>query len=132
MNDEEARMIVIGRTNPINNQSSHMDQFKSNDFTYYFSFYLLSFTIPALISPKFVIGNLNDIVIGKILTFLKPFPKPNDENESVYRVLFSAATAVGILYNHNAYSDHFVKGTLKSLGFFSTVAPILIATGRIR
>lgn len=109
-----------------------MDQLKSNDFTYYFSYYILSFTVPALLNPKLFIGNINDIIIGKIFTFLKPFPKPTDENEPIYRVLFSIGTVVGILYNHNAYNDHFVKGTLKSLGFFSVLAPLLIATGRIR
>lgn len=110
-----------------------MASWRSNDYTYAFSLVLLGLTIPGIISPKFVVDNINNVVIGKILRFLDPLPVPNTKEViGLYRVIFILAAVIGVIYNVNAKHDTYVRGTLKSLSFISVVLIASYLAGGIR
>lgn len=110
-----------------------MASWRSNDYTNAFGCAIFALCAPGIVNPKFVVDLVNNIFIGKIFRFLEPLPAiSTSEISSLYRIIFSLGASIGLITFSNAENETFVKGSFKSLTFFSLSLIGNIAVGHLR
>lgn len=97
-----------------------MPAWKSNDYLFAFSCNMLGVTATAMLYPQFFVEVMNKYVIGKVFTFLSPFPVPNTPDMiCMYNVLFTLGLGVNVIHNLNANNDLYVRNSIKVFSIFS-------------